>query len=636
MTTFSKIAHLYLSSHPNIENITTPTPPGTKELLLEPPAGRSISTQNKALSNRTSFNGDSPPVTTQNNAILEQLPSFSNNSNQQTNRGISLDTPSTTISKACVIVGIWTYPTQWGLNDLYGWFDKAFWDIGNTSTAYGNYDETIELFQNQATYANIWNAINYATSNYHTVDVYFVGHGGYDEWYVYGQMVQVAYYCDWDGYNNLVYNILDVDFHSGSYACPGDISSLRLTFLADCYGGHFTSYVLNPGGAIQQPRACIGGYDETNDAWETYYVQKWDTYWYEYGMTSSYSAAAALAYAGPAPSGCGVYTYTDNGYQLWSSNYYDSATVTYGPLNANGQVYSGENLQGLPDGQYAQMLAQNQGDSGYIWASMNTQATGHIYIYGYSLIYTSHLYLFVLNGNTWQQVSNVMVSPGPAHYIDFGCYSGSFEDFIVVGINDGQSVIANLDAISVVSQLDPYVTVFAYDNSQNVALPGIPVYINNNYAGVTGNTFSLLAGYTYTIQVGGSCFSYFDFGSSTDYNNPTMVTLDDSDLVITAHYYSTPSFSVTMQTVDDGTSWAVPTNVYLDGNYVGSIQWDPISFSVPYGTHSLAVDDPIPIPGYYDMYWFFQYFDIGGSSNPATITVTSDMTITAHYQNGYG
>jgi len=96
--------------------------------------------------------------------------------------------------------------------------------------------------------------------------------------------------------------------------------------------------------------------------------------------------------------------------------------------------------------------------------------------------------------------------------------------------------------------------------------------------------------------------------------------------------------TVTVQSVDDGTNWVVPTNVYVGGNYVGSISdGNGASFSVQYGSQvTVGVDDPVPIPGYYDMYWFFQYFDGGSGGNPTTVTITWDTTITAHYLNGYG
>lgn len=116
-----------------------------------------------------------------------------------------------------------------------------------------------------------------------------------------------------------------------------------------------------------------------------------------------------------------------------------------------------------------------------------------------------------------------------------------------------------------------------------------------------------------------------------DSSSPLGLFIDDADPVI----YSSTQFTLTVQSIDDGTGWSVPTNVYIDGNCVGQIDGSG-AFSVSPGVHTVGVDDNIPIPGYPDMYWFFNYFDTGTGGNPTTIDVTNDMTITAHYDNGYG
>jgi hypothetical protein len=98
-------------------------------------------------------------------------------------------------------------------------------------------------------------------------------------------------------------------------------------------------------------------------------------------------------------------------------------------------------------------------------------------------------------------------------------------------------------------------------------------------------------------------------------------------------------YTVTVYSIDDGTGWPVPTNVYLDSGWIGYIDYGQtsVTFSVMYGTQvNVGVDDNIPIPGYDGMYWFFEYFDAGSGGNPTTFTVIGDMTITAHYDNGYG
>ena len=84
-----------------------------------------------------------------------------------------------------------------------------------------------------------------------------------------------------------------------------------------------------------------------------------------------------------------------------------------------------------------------------------------------------------------------------------------------------------------------------------------------------------------------------------------------------------------------GPSWAVPTNVYLDDNWVGEISDSSgVSFSVTAGSHYVTVDDPIET-GYPDLFWWFSYFDAGSGGNPTTLSVASNLEITAHYYNGY-
>jgi hypothetical protein len=99
---------------------------------------------------------------------------------------------------------------------------------------------------------------------------------------------------------------------------------------------------------------------------------------------------------------------------------------------------------------------------------------------------------------------------------------------------------------------------------------------------------------------------------------------------------ATPAtYTVTVQSVDDGTGWPVPTDVYLDGEWIGEISgYEGVSFSVSSGYHTIEVADVV-WTGYPDLYWWFSCFDAGTGGNPTTVSVASNLVATAHYYNGY-
>ena len=86
---------------------------------------------------------------------------------------------------------------------------------------------------------------------------------------------------------------------------------------------------------------------------------------------------------------------------------------------------------------------------------MNTPATGHVYVYGYSSAgYTSHLVVSVSsNGYSWTTLSNPMISPGSSpYYIDCGSTASSFSYIkFYVDYYTGYSAGLNLDAVHVLS-----------------------------------------------------------------------------------------------------------------------------------------------------------------------------------------
>ena len=83
-------------------------------------------------------------------------------------------------------------------------------------------------------------------------------------------------------------------------------------------------------------------------------------------------------------------------------------------------------------------------------------------------------------------------------------------------------------------------------------------------------------------------------------------------------------YSVTVLGYNDDTSSSVYSNVWMDGDWVG---YTGQTYPLPADTYVIQVES-------YCSYGSFHYFDVGGNpvyDNPATITVSSDLTVTAHY-----
>jgi hypothetical protein len=104
------------------------------------------------------------------------------------------------------------------------------------------------------------------------------------------------------------------------------------------------------------------------------------------------------------------------------------------------------------DGNYAHIYGGNLDDGGNIIGATNSEAHGHIYLYGYSDTgYYTHLYVFVsyYNNYDWYQVSVQTVYPGAPHWIDGGSYEGNFNYIAIVAIDDNYNS-ANLFVDSII------------------------------------------------------------------------------------------------------------------------------------------------------------------------------------------
>jgi hypothetical protein len=123
------------------------------------------------------------------------------------------------------------------------------------------------------------------------------------------------------------------------------------------------------------------------------------------------------------------------------------STYGYGSVNNPNGLIGNSN-----DGSYVQIYGGNGGDGGNIVGVMNGQATGTIYIYGYSASgYYTHLYVYVsTNDNTWTRTSVQTVNPGSAGWINCGSYSGTFNYIAIAAIDDnGMSANLLIDSVKV-------------------------------------------------------------------------------------------------------------------------------------------------------------------------------------------
>jgi hypothetical protein len=139
--------------------------------------------------------------------------------------------------------------------------------------------------------------------------------------------------------------------------------------------------------------------------------------------------------------------------QYWAASINSYSTYsTYNPYSAAISNPSG--LCGpSPDGNFAYLYAGNYGDEAMIIANMNGEASGHVYLNGYSDSgYYSNLYVYVSNdGTNWYLLPNgdQIITANSAYYIDCGSYS-NFQYVAVVGYDSGDSVSLHIDSVQVI------------------------------------------------------------------------------------------------------------------------------------------------------------------------------------------
>jgi hypothetical protein len=171
--------------------------------------------------------------------------------------------------------------------------------------------------------------------------------------------------------------------------------------------------------------------------------------------------------------------------------------------------------------------------------------------------------------------------------------------------------------ISVTSEINQY-TITVTQGAHGTISPGTTV-VNHGDSAV----FSITADAGYHVadvlvdgNSVGPVTSYTFSNVQADHTLTATFAIDAC--LVTVNAYAYDSYS---------NQYVVYPNVYIDGSPVGTA-WS--SFAVSPGQHSISVDDP----HYAAQGWAWDVsFDAGTGGNPTTLTVSSDMTVTASFAN---
>jgi len=156
------------------------------------------------------------------------------------------------------------------------------------------------------------------------------------------------------------------------------------------------------------------------------------------------------------------------------------------------------------------------------------------------------------------------------------------------------------------------------------------VYIDNQYMGLSGQGFQVNPG-THTIRVTeptGYSFKNFTWTGGSTTNNPMTLNVS-SDMTITA-YYNELEYSLTVLAYNQYEQQGyVP--LYIDDEYVGITGY---AYAVAEGNHKIYVESPLweaQYPFILHVFDHYTYDSTTNYSNPITLPITDDKTVTAYY-----
>jgi hypothetical protein len=145
---------------------------------------------------------------------------------------------------------------------------------------------------------------------------------------------------------------------------------------------------------------------------------------------------------------------------------------------------------GSNDYNYAELYAEEYNSQAMIIGSIGWEATGHIYLYGYSEEgYSSELYVYVCYtyDQNWEQVGDIFtITESSPHWIDVGTPTGKFRYIaVVVYCNDwGDASYLFLDSVLIIpqpQQSEYYYMYDAYDSYVDGGSLSHPEYLNGSY-----------------------------------------------------------------------------------------------------------------------------------------------------------
>ena len=292
------------------------------------------------------------------------------------------------------------------------------------------------------------------------------------------------------------------------------------------------------------------------------------------------------------------------------SYYFVSSIDSYG-----GPVYYPENLVGWQnDGLFAAL--EGWGPYyyyGWISGAMNTQAAGHIYVYGGGY---GHLYVYVSSdGWSWNYVSDQYVYQWSPYWIDCGTYLSPF-NYIVFTVEDPYDYsYIELDSVRVEPPTYYNLSISSGGGGSTNPSPGVYQYAEGTPVSVTA------------IPDSGYVLDYWLLdGQNVGSQNPITVTMN-SDHNLQANFGVGSVYHwLTVDAYDGYIGNPLYPNIYIDGNWAG---YGYAHVQVTEGWHSVWVDDWV-WNDYLGTYDYFSYFT-DGYGNGANRPVYSDTWITAVY-----
>jgi len=153
------------------------------------------------------------------------------------------------------------------------------------------------------------------------------------------------------------------------------------------------------------------------------------------------------------------------------------------------------------------------------------------------------------------------------------------------------------------------------------------VYIDGQYTGTTGQSFYVNAG-SHELEVSvpdGYGFVNHTYSAGSSTNNPAVLSVS-SDMTVTAYYNEVHSLTVLAYNQYEQEGY-VP--LYIDDEYIGTTGY---AYTVEEGYHKIYVESPLwDYPYYAHAFEYYTYDSTTNYSNPITLPITDDKTVTAHY-----